>query len=204
MRVRLAKSKLCVHETARLHVRVSAAQRRRDGGGPRDTASAKIPIVNANDFMRASQTAPATSPETETNGTGSPGPASTADSAEPAKPMKRAKRRTARMHTELQESPMLMVTKPLPRVLILHTGGTLGMDPSLSYEAKDEGLHLKPGTGGVYAGTPPSPGAVPARSSPHPRPVPRSPAGTPMHAPPTPRPAMQGSRARRGCGRACC
>lgn len=25
------------------------------------------------------------------------------------------------------------VTKPLPRVLILHTGGTLGMDPRASY-----------------------------------------------------------------------
>lgn len=47
--------------------------------------------------------------------------------------------------------PILMVTRPLPRVLLLHTGGTLGMDPHASYEAGDEsGLHLKEGTGGVY------------------------------------------------------
>lgn len=26
-------------------------------------------------------------------------------------------------------NPLRVVTRPLPRVLILHTGGTLGMDP---------------------------------------------------------------------------
>jgi hypothetical protein len=50
------------------------------------------------------------------------------------------------------ESPLLVVTKPLPRVLMLHTGGTLGMDPTASYEAHGDGVGLKRGTGGVYAG----------------------------------------------------
>jgi Asparaginase, N-terminal len=49
-------------------------------------------------------------------------------------------------------APTLMVTKPLPRVLMLHTGGTLGMDPAASYEALDTGVSLRQGTGGVYAG----------------------------------------------------
>lgn len=53
------------------------------------------------------------------------------------------------------------VTKPLPSVLILHTGGTLGMDPEASYvstagvenatEAMSD-VHLREGTGGVYPG----------------------------------------------------
>ena len=32
--------------------------------------------------------------------------------------------------------PVLMVTRPLPRVLMLHTGGTLGMDPMVRSRAK--------------------------------------------------------------------
>ena len=41
--------------------------------------------------------------------------------------------------------------KPLPRVLLLHTGGTLGMDPSQSYIKEETGdVQLKEGTGGVY------------------------------------------------------
>mmetsp|Transcript_8954 Transcript_8954/g.29448 ORF Transcript_8954/g.29448 Transcript_8954/m.29448 type:complete len:460 (+) Transcript_8954:44-1423(+) len=34
--------------------------------------------------------------------------------------------------------PLIMVSRPLPRVLILHTGGTLGMDPQASFQ-DDEG-----------------------------------------------------------------
>eukprot|EP00951_Prasinocladus_malaysianus_P030233 scaffold283591_cov44-Prasinocladus_malaysianus.AAC.1 len=52
----------------------------------------------------------------------------------------------------IQESPMLYVTKPLPRVLVLHTGGTLGMDPESSYETGVDGTQLKTGTGGNYGG----------------------------------------------------
>mmetsp|Transcript_1377 Transcript_1377/g.4331 ORF Transcript_1377/g.4331 Transcript_1377/m.4331 type:complete len:512 (-) Transcript_1377:1312-2847(-) len=41
--------------------------------------------------------------------------------------------------------------KPLPRVLLLHTGGTLGMDPNQSYIEEGPGnVHLKEGTGGNY------------------------------------------------------
>jgi len=41
--------------------------------------------------------------------------------------------------------------KPLPRVLLIHTGGTLGMDPNQSYMDEGAGnVHLKEGTGGVY------------------------------------------------------
>jgi hypothetical protein len=57
---------------------------------------------------------------------------------------------------EVQERPLLVVTKPLPRVLIMHTGGTLGMDPQASYESGTKGVSLRRGTGGVYAGAPPS------------------------------------------------
>ena len=40
---------------------------------------------------------------------------------------------------------------PLPRVLLLHTGGTLGMDPKQSYMDEGAGnVQLKEGTGGVY------------------------------------------------------
>ena len=50
-----------------------------------------------------------------------------------------------------QTGPMLFVTRPLPRVLLLHTGGTLGMDPNASFSHPDEGdgnTQLKEGTGG--------------------------------------------------------
>ena len=52
----------------------------------------------------------------------------------------------------MRSGPTLMVTRPLPRVLLLHTGGTLGMDPAASYDAGDPDgdVHLKEGTGGVY------------------------------------------------------
>lgn len=51
------------------------------------------------------------------------------------------------------KGPLLYVTKPLPRVLLLHTGGTLGMDPEESYESSAEGdVKLKSGTGGKYSG----------------------------------------------------
>lgn len=44
-----------------------------------------------------------------------------------------------------------MVVQPLPRVLLLHTGGTLGMDPDASYDMDGEGhMVLKPATGGRY------------------------------------------------------
>ena len=49
--------------------------------------------------------------------------------------------------------PTLYVTRPLPKVLLIHTGGTLGMDPETSFEQTCEGeLVLKPGTGGSYGG----------------------------------------------------
>ena len=35
---------------------------------------------------------------------------------------------------------------------MLHTGGTLGMDPAASYEHGGKGVALRRGTGGVYAG----------------------------------------------------
>ena len=52
----------------------------------------------------------------------------------------------------LDDRELLVVTKPLPRVLIMHTGGTLGMDPTASYEPGQKGVSLRRGTGGVYAG----------------------------------------------------
>lgn len=45
----------------------------------------------------------------------------------------------------------MMVPRPLPRVLIVHTGGTLGMDPVASYESDLTGQQLK--KGGAYKGT---------------------------------------------------
>jgi hypothetical protein len=35
--------------------------------------------------------------------------------------------------------PMVLIARPLPRVLLLHTGGTLGMDASESYEQSLDG-----------------------------------------------------------------
>lgn len=66
---------------------------------------------------------------------------------------KRTKRRRLPNHQiKDSSSPILMITKPLPRVLIIHCGGTLGMDPEASYETDNEGVHLKAGTGGSYRG----------------------------------------------------
>ncbi|GMH34131.1 hypothetical protein BSKO_01965 [Bryopsis sp. KO-2023] len=50
------------------------------------------------------------------------------------------------------EGPLLMITKPLPKVLVIHTGGTLGMDPHESYHSDQDGVHLREGTGGTYKG----------------------------------------------------
>jgi len=47
----------------------------------------------------------------------------------------------------------LLIMRPLPRVLIIHTGGTLGMDPTTSYTMDDgetNNVHLREGTGGHY------------------------------------------------------
>ena len=45
------------------------------------------------------------------------------------------------------------VTRPLPRVLVVHTGGTLGMDPGESYHIDATGKPvLAAGTGGKYSG----------------------------------------------------
>lgn len=45
----------------------------------------------------------------------------------------------------------IVVARALPRVLLIHTGGTLGMDPVQSYEQDAEGHSvLRSGTGGKY------------------------------------------------------
>jgi L-asparaginase len=56
-------------------------------------------------------------------------------------------------HTEKKTipTPHIVIHQPLPKVLVLHTGGTLGMDPYESYETDANGrLVLKKGTGGRY------------------------------------------------------
>ncbi|KAL6777071.1 hypothetical protein ACKKBF_B20105 [Auxenochlorella protothecoides x Auxenochlorella symbiontica] len=56
---------------------------------------------------------------------------------------------SARAQTSL--GPIVLVAKPLARVLLLHTGGTLGMDSHASYEEDVDGHHvLVSGTGGKY------------------------------------------------------
>lgn len=53
-------------------------------------------------------------------------------------------------------APLVLVRRPLPSVLILHTGGTLGMDPSKSFEQDVSNPYNQPelrhGTGGHYGG----------------------------------------------------
>ena len=52
-----------------------------------------------------------------------------------------------------QAAPQPLTFMPqLPKVLLLHTGGTLGMDSAASFEVDDGFVHLKPRTGGVYKG----------------------------------------------------
>lgn len=47
--------------------------------------------------------------------------------------------------------PTVMIARPMPRVLLLHTGGTLGMDAGESFQTDEHGhVHLKHGTGGQY------------------------------------------------------
>ncbi len=48
--------------------------------------------------------------------------------------------------------PIIMVPQPLPSVLIVHTGGTLGMDPITSYEPDVDGRDRLKG-GGTFKGT---------------------------------------------------
>lgn len=48
--------------------------------------------------------------------------------------------------------PMIMVPRPLPSVLIIHTGGTLGMDPVASFEPDVDGRE-KLKRGGSFKGT---------------------------------------------------
>ncbi|KAL3147958.1 hypothetical protein ABBQ38_014253 [Trebouxia sp. C0009 RCD-2024] len=48
--------------------------------------------------------------------------------------------------------PLIMVPRPLPSVLIIHTGGTLGMDPVASYEPDVDGRE-KLKRGGSFKGT---------------------------------------------------
>lgn len=50
------------------------------------------------------------------------------------------------------DEPMMFVKRPLPRVLMVHCGGTLGMDPAESYEMEEsmDEVRLRQGTGGVY------------------------------------------------------
>ena len=45
-----------------------------------------------------------------------------------------------------------MVPRPLPSVLIIHTGGTLGMDPVASFEPDVDGREKLKG-GGTFKGT---------------------------------------------------
>lgn len=59
--------------------------------------------------------------------------------------------------TSTMQGPQSIMSHPLPRVLILHTGGTLGMDVEQSFEVDPhvEPHHppvLKKGTGGEYGG----------------------------------------------------
>jgi len=51
-------------------------------------------------------------------------------------------------------SPLRTVTRPLPRVLILHTGGTLGMDPTASFECEEAPNGSVSTPGAVKARTP--------------------------------------------------
>lgn len=55
------------------------------------------------------------------------------------------------------QGPHVATPQPLPHVLILHTGGTLGMDAAASFEVDPHDVPhqppvLKRGTGGIYGG----------------------------------------------------
>ena len=50
------------------------------------------------------------------------------------------------------QHPIIYQTRPLPSVLIIHTGGTLGMSADAFEEAEDA-IVFKPGTGGDYTKT---------------------------------------------------
>lgn len=44
-----------------------------------------------------------------------------------------------------EQAPVVLIARPLPRVLLIHCGGTLGMDAAASYELDLEGhMMLKP------------------------------------------------------------
>ncbi|KAF6261849.1 Asparaginase/glutaminase [Scenedesmus sp. NREL 46B-D3] len=59
---------------------------------------------------------------------------------------------------DMVQGPHVTVPQPLPHVLILHTGGTLGMDAKESFDVDPEDPHhlqIKKGTGGIYSGLEP-------------------------------------------------
>jgi hypothetical protein len=113
-----------------------------------------------------------------------PKPAAAEAAAAAATPAGRAKSRT-RSATEskggnssgsgrnspkvsMVQGPHTALTQPLPHVLILHTGGTLGMDAVQSFEVDPHEVPhhppvLKKGTGGIYGGANcfPPPSALP-------------------------------------------
>lgn len=106
------------------------------------------------DGVSRTRITPAAPSEEGTSDSGNSGNGASTSSPDPPKARSMQKKRKPKSlnHTAAMDSPLLVVTKPLPRVLILHTGGTLGMDPAASFQASEQGVNLKRGTGGVYAG----------------------------------------------------
>lgn len=69
----------------------------------------------------------------------------------PKRPMTKSSKNGEYTEKRLLQKPQIIIHQPLPKVLVLHTGGTLGMDPYESYETDANGrLVLKKGTGGRY------------------------------------------------------
>lgn len=53
----------------------------------------------------------------------------------------------------VDSGPLIIVSRPLPKVLLLHTGGTLGMELDSFSVGTDGHVSVKPGTGGTFKGT---------------------------------------------------
>lgn len=54
---------------------------------------------------------------------------------------------------KVDSGPLIIVSRPLPKVLLLHTGGTLGMELDSFSVGTDGHVSVKPGTGGYFKGT---------------------------------------------------
>ncbi|CAG9467813.1 unnamed protein product [Pedinophyceae sp. YPF-701] len=119
------------------------------------TLSASDLGASMNDGLLHTAAPPATDTETSTRDNGAAAADGNGNGSQKGGKKKSGKsKRRKILRSHASNDPIIMITRPLPRVLLVHTGGTLGMDPTASFETDGEGhVHVRRGTGGHYPGS---------------------------------------------------